>query len=377
MKKLLIILILLLILSNINDLETVNETRGVFISYIELSEYIKDYKEEDSKNNIDKMINNIKSYNLNTIILQVRVSSDAIYDSNIFPYSKYITNDGKSYDVLDYFIKEAHNSNLRLYAWINPYRVETTNNIDLITKGNPAYKYIGTDNIYISNGIYYNPAKKEVVNLIVDGVEEVLNYNIDGLLFDDYFYQNTNIDYNDYKKYLIKHPNISLEEYRLNNVNNLVKAVYSKCKEKNVKFGISPDGNIDNNYQKNMADIRSWMSEDNYIDFIIPQLYYGFNNEAKSYPKAIAEWQKLIRNDDLEMLIGLAAYKIGKEDIYAKGGRKEWIENNNILMKEVILARNINNYKGFVIFRYDNLFNKDTFTNNNTIEISNLKKVIK
>ena len=93
MKKLLIILILLLILSNINDLETVNETRGVFISYIELSEYIKDYKEEDSKNNIDKMINNIKSYNLNTIILQVRVSSDAIYDSNIFPYSKYITND--------------------------------------------------------------------------------------------------------------------------------------------------------------------------------------------------------------------------------------------------------------------------------------------
>ena len=377
MKKLLIILILLLILSNINDLETVNETRGVFISYIELSEYIKDYNEEVSKNNIKKMINNIKSYNLNTIILQVRVSSDAIYDSNIFPYSKYITNDGKSYDVLDYFIKEAHNSNLRLYAWINPYRVETTNNIDLITKDNPAYKYIGTDNIYISNGIYYNPAKKEVVNLIVDGVEEVLNYNIDGLLFDDYFYQNTNIDYNDYKKYLIKHSNISLEEYRLNNVNNLVKTVYSKCKEKNIKFGISPDGNIDNNYQKNMADIRSWMSEDNYIDFIIPQLYYGFNNEAKSYPKAIAEWQKLIRNDDLEMLIGLAAYKIGKEDIYAKGGRKEWIENNNILMKEVILARNINNYKGFVIFRYDNLFNKDTFTNNNTIEISNLKKVIK
>ncbi len=377
MKKLLIIFILLLILSNINDLETVNETRGVFISYIELSEYIKDYKEEDSKNNIDKMINNIKSYNLNTIILQVRVSSDAIYDSNIFPYSKYITNDGKSYDVLDYFIKEAHNSNLRLYAWINPYRVETTNNIDLITKDHPAYKYIGTDNIYISNGIYYNPAKKEVVDLIVNGVEEVLNYNIDGLLFDDYFYQNTNIDYNDYKKYLIKHSNISLEEYRLNNVNNLVKTVYSKCKEKNIKFGISPDGNIDNNYQKNMADIRSWMSEDNYIDFIIPQLYYGFNNEAKSYPKAIAEWQKLIRNDNLEMLIGLAAYKIGKEDIYAKGGRKEWIENNNILMKEVILARNINNYKGFVIFRYDNLFNKDTFTNNNTIEISNLKKVIK
>ena len=77
------------------------------------------------------------------------------------------------------------------------------------------------------------------------------------------------------------------------------------------------------------------------------------------------------------MLIGLAAYKIGKEDIYAKGGRKEWIENNNILMREVVLARNINNYKGFVIFRYDNLFNKDTFTSNNTIEISNLKKIIK
>ena len=77
---------LLIILLNIDknkDNEDVNEMRSIFISYIELSEYIKDKDYTTSKNNIDTMINNIKKFNLNTIILQVRISSDAIYSSKI------------------------------------------------------------------------------------------------------------------------------------------------------------------------------------------------------------------------------------------------------------------------------------------------------
>ena len=137
-----------------------------------------------------------------------------------------------------------------------------------------AYKHINKDNsIKIINGLEadaivnnhtydflcYNFNLEEVYNFCKQKYEtiekrqtkifnEVLNYNIDGLLLDDYFYQNTNIDYNDYKKYLIKHPNISLEEYRLNNVNNLVKAVYSKCKEKNIKLTNIDTYNIKKEY---------------------------------------------------------------------------------------------------------------------------------
>ena len=109
---------------------------------------------------------------------------DSIYKSNIYPWSSVISSyEGVApgYDVLDYFIKKAHERGILVYIWINPYRVRSSNNIDSITESNPAFKYIGTDTLYVNNGIYYNPAKKEVEDLIVSGVEEVVsNYKIDG-----------------------------------------------------------------------------------------------------------------------------------------------------------------------------------------------------
>ena len=380
MKKILLIsfLLALIILLNYKEKDKeseVEEVRGIFISYIELSKYVKN-KESISKKNIDKMIKNIKDYNLNTIILQVRSSSDSIYKSNIFPTSSYIVeNEGdKFYDVLDYFIKKSHENNIKLYAWINPYRVRTTNNIDSISIENPAYKYIGSDTLYINNGIYYNPSKVEVEKLILAGVDEVLEYNIDGLLFDDYFYPSSDIDIDDYKKYLKTNKKISLEKYHLNIVNRLIRKVYSKCRSKNIYFGISPEGNIENNYHKNYADVKRWMVEDDYIDFIMPQIYYGFKNSSKNYIDTVGEWENLNRKD---LLIALAFYKVGEEDWYAKNGKNEWIEDNNIIMKELILARNLKRYKGFSLFRYDNIFDEESYTLNSKEEINNLKRVLK
>lgn len=380
MKKILLITFLLVLIILLNHKEKdkeseVEEIRGIFISYIELSKYVKN-NESISKKNIDKMIKNIKDYNLNTIILQVRSSSDSIYKSNIFPTSSYIVeNEGdKFYDVLDYFIKKSHENNIKLYAWINPYRVRTTNNIDSISIENPAYKYIGSDTLYINNGIYYNPSKVEVEKLILAGVDEVLEYDIDGLLFDDYFYPSSDIDIDDYKKYLKTNKNISLDEYHLNIVNRLIRKVYSKCRSKNIYFGISPEGNIENNYHKNYADVKRWMVEDNYIDFIMPQIYYGFKNSSKSYIDTIGEWEKLNKKD---LLIALAFYKVGEEDRYAKNGKHEWIEDSNIIMKELILARNLKRYKGFSLFRYDNIFDEESYTLNSKEEINNLKRVLK
>lgn len=380
MKKILLItfLLALIILLNYKEKdkeEEVEEIRGIFISYIELSKYVKN-KESISKKNIDNMIKNIKNYNLNTIILQVRSSSDSIYKSNIFPTSSYIVeNEGdKFYDVLDYFIKKSHQNNIKLYAWINPYRVRTTNNIDSISIENPAYKYIGSDTLYINNGIYYNPSKVEVEKLILAGVDEVLEYNIDGLLFDDYFYPSSDIDIDDYKKYLKTNKNISLDEYHLNIVNRLIKKVYKKCRSKNIYFGISSEGNIENNYHKNYADVKRWMVEDDYIDFIMPQIYYGFKNSSKNYIDTVEEWENLNKKD---LLIALAFYKVGEEDRYAKNGKNEWIEDNNIIMKELILARNLKRYKGFSLFRYDNIFDEESYTLNSKEEINNLKRVLK
>ena len=369
MKKIIIIILflLVLILNIVREKEEI-EDRAIFISYIELNEYI-DSNIDKSKNNINKMIENIYDLKLNTIILQVRDNCNAIYDSKIF------TND-YDFDLLDYFIKESSKRNIKVIAWINPYRVKTNSNINSISINSPAYKYINTDTLYVNNGIYLNPSKKEVEDLIVDGVKEVLNYKIDGVLFDDYFYPSSDIDNIDYEKYIESNDYISKEEYHLNIINHMIKRVHSTCKDKNIPFGVSPDGNIDNNYNKNMADVRLWMKDTGYIDFIMPQIYYGFYNSTKAYTNVVKEWESLL-NNNIDLYVALAFYKVGIEDKYAKEGRDEWILNNNIIMREVILSRNLKNYRGFSLFRYDNVFDVEHYTNNSIEELNNLKKIIK
>lgn len=374
-----IIFLLLVFLYPEKKKEEINqETRAVFISYIELEEYIKKEDQTLSQRNIDKMIENIKENHLNTIILQVRPSSDAIYHSKIYPTSKYIVKEeGEAfYDVLDYFIKKAHQKNIKLIAWINPYRIRTTEEIESISKKNPAYFYLNTDTIYIKNGVFYNPSKEEVTNLIIEGVKELLEYEIDGLLMDDYFYPDDEIDQKDYEEYIKNNSYLTKEEYHLQIINQMIEKVHKECQKKEVKFGISPDGNIENNYQKHYADVRKWLNSNQYIDFIMPQIYYGFYNSTKDYTKVIKEWESLIKEDSIEFFIALAYYKIGLEDQYAKAGKEEWIQNNNIIMKEVILSRNRKNYKGFALFRYDSIFSR-TDCPNCIQELENLKKIIK
>ena len=378
MKKLLLFLFIILIIIILlipSKKEEEKEFRGIYISYIEISNYLNDKNENESKENIDKMINNIKKYHCNTIILHVRPSSDSIYNSKIFPISKYLSSSGTySYDVLDYFIKKSHQNNIKLYAWINPYRISTTNNVDEINKNHPAYKYLNTDTIYISSGIYFNPSKKEVEDLIVNGVKEIIKYKVDGILFDDYFYPSDDIDINDYKKI---DDNISLEEYHLKVVNHLIERVHDECKKNNIPFGISPDGNNDNNYHKNYADVKTWLSSDKYIDFIAPQLYYGFNNSTKPFINTLNEWNNLRKNHDIKFYPALAFYKVGKQDEYAKDGINEWINNNDIIMKQILYSRNINGYNGFILYRYDNIFNRDYYGSNSIEEINNVKKILK
>lgn len=380
MKKLAILLLLLATtLSNYKETTiSKEEIKGVFISYIELQEYIKRESEEESKQNINKMLKNVKDLNINTIILQVRSNCDAIYDSKIFPYSIYISDEEgkKTYDVLEYFLKEAHQKDIKVIAWINPYRIRTTEDTKTITEKSPAYQYLNTDTIYIKKGIFWNPSKKEVEELVIEGVKEVLNYSVDGILFDDYFYPGDDIDINDYE-IAAKDKGITLQEYHLQVINQMIEKVHKECQKKNIKFGISPDGNIENNYQKNYADVKKWLSSKNYIDFIMPQIYYGFYNSTKGYSKVIKEWESLLKNDDIDLLIALAFYKVGKEDHYAKEGRKEWVENDDIIMREVLLSRNLKNYKGFSLFRYDSIFKEDEYTLTTRFELENLKKIIK
>lgn len=356
------------------------EDRGIFISYIELSKYVKNNDNLKSMSNVDKMINNIYNMGFNMIILQVRSFSDAIYKSDLYPWSSSVSSSegiDPGYDVLKYFIEKAHEKGIKIYAWINPYRVRTTEDINSITDINPAFKYINTDTLYVGDGIFYNPSKKEVEEMVVKGVEEVVkNYDVDGVLFDDYFYPNSDIDIDDYEEYISKNEFMEIDEYHLIVINNMVKKVHEVCSKYNVSFGISPDGNINNNYTKVFADVKRWMNSSEYVDFIMPQIYYGFYNETQGFKKVIDEWSSLLLSDEIDLYIALAFYKVGSLDTWARIGADEWINNDNIIMREIILSRNLDKYKGFSLFRYDYLFNEEFYTTTTLKEIENMKKVL-
>ncbi len=358
------------------------EKRAVFISYIELGNNIRGKSESTMKKTIDNMLDTAKSYGFNMIILQVRSFSDAIYKSSIYPSSRSVVNtEGEvlPFDILKYFIKVAHQKDLELHAWVNPYRISNTKDINLISTSNPAYNMLNSTDVEVmDNGIYYNPASSKVESLILDGIEEIItNYDVDGIHFDDYFYPDSStIDSNEYNKALEKDRNLSLQEFRLNVISSLVKKTYNLIKDydKEILFGISPDGNIENNYNSNYVDTITFVTKEGYLDYIMPQVYYGFLNSIKPFEETIKSWNNLI-TIDIDLIPALAFYKSGNVDKYAKEGVNEWIEYNNIISREVMLSRSLSNYSGFAIFRYDSIFGNN-LTENAFLEKENLKNIL-
>ena len=356
------------------------EIRAIYFSYIELDDYIKDKDDNMQKENIKKILDNVNNSNFNRIILHVRPFSDSIYESSFYPISNSILNNLEEvpkYDILNYFITEAHSRNIKVDAWINPYRISNSKEISLLSNNSIYYKF--SDSKVTEKGIYLNPANKDVQKLIVDGVEEIVKkYDIDGIHFDDYFYPDKEIDLDSYSEYTKNGGKKNIDEYRLDNVKQLIKNVYSKIKSINKKilFGIAPEGNIDNCYNNSYLDVKEILSNDDYVDYIMPQIYFGFNNETRPYIKTLNEWNNMIKNNKIKLIPALAIYKSGKIDKYALSGKNEWINNSNIIKNEIIDARKVSNYKGFSLFSYNYLFNNDYQNETNKKEFTNLKELL-
>lgn len=342
--------------------EEQKEIRSVFFSYIEIKKYFLNQSEEQAKETVSQLLDFLKEKGWNLVLLQVRPFSDAIYPSKIYPSSSTIVeNEGDPlpYDFLKLFLEEAHQRKIDVHAWINPYRVRNVTDITTLSKDNPAFQYLGTNKVkgIEGKGIYYNPASEEVQDLIIRGIEELLeNYDIDGIHFDDYFYPSDDIDNQEYKEYQAV---MTKQEFHLMQVNRLIERVYETVhKKKGVLFGISPEGNIENNYEKNFADVKTWVQKEGYLDYIMPQIYYGFENEIKPFQKTIEEWHNLIQKD-VSFLPALALYKAGCADSYAKSGSLEWIANSDIIKREVEASRQLEKYRGFSIFRFDFLYDQN------------------
>lgn len=325
--------------------------KSVWITYYELEGMIKGKSEEEFRNIFSSVISELKELGFNTITVQVRPYADAIYPSQYFPSSSYVVdNQGEElpYDALKIICELAGNMNVE--AWINPYRVSQSDDFSSLADTNMAKSWQGTNNVIIyDKKIYFNPASSEVTQLIVNGVTELINnYDISAIHFDDYFYPTSDksIDKEDYKN---SKTDLSLSDWRRENVTNMVKAV-SKAINKKVKFGISPNANLSEDKNKLYADIEAWIN-DGIIDYVCPQIYYGFKNETMPFMFVTKKWLEL---SSVDTYIGLPLYKNGKKDEYAGSGKNEFLDSN-IIERQIEYLSKIDTVKGIYVFSYSSI----------------------
>jgi len=306
---------------------------------------------------ISEVVTKIKDNGFNTIYFHVRPYNDAYYKSEIFPPSNGWNGE---YDPLEAVLEKAHGQNMSVHAWVNPMRCQTTEEFENLDDKYKIKEWYQSKQEYISeaNGRWYlNPAYEEVRKYISDGVSELVqNYTVDGIHIDDYFYPTQDESFD--KTAFEQSGSEDVSDWRRENINLMVKSIYEAVKKENDKvlFGISPQGNIEINRNNLYANVLKWCGEKGYCDYIVPQLYYGFQNESKPFKETLLNWKEIVTEETVYLAAGVCTYKIGMEDKWAGTGKNEWIEDKNIPSRQVEFA--LDNGCGVAVYSFESLFDE-------------------
>lgn len=277
------------------------------------------------KNEMVKYLDVLQKNNFNAIYFQVRTMSDAFYKSSYEPWSSYLTGTrGKDpgWDPLAFVVEECHKRGMECHAWVNPYRFSTGSNWS--TAQDQALKSAGMLLAYTkSDGkttTILNPGLESVRKRIVDVCKEIIsNYDVDGLVFDDYFYPegiSVTSSAGDYDLWQKSGASMTFGDWRRNNVNQMVADVYKMVQQQKpyVRFGISPAGaactsaavaakhGIDRcpvasdwQYDGIFSDPVAWL-EAGTIDYISPQLYWKTNHKTNPFGPMTKWWSYVAKH---------------------------------------------------------------------------------
>lgn len=354
------------------------ETRAVWVA----TAYAIDYPAEPTtdattlKSRCDAILDAAQANGCNTVYLQVRPAADALYPSDLFPWSKYLTGSAGTapsdgFDPLAYWVEQAHARSMKLEAWVNPYRIcagqNAASDFAALPDSSPAKQH--PDWVVTCDGSYYfNPGLAEVRQLICDGVQEIVEtYDVDGVQFDDYFYPSTEFD--DADTYAAAATDLSRDDWRRDNVDQLVQMVHQTVQEhaKNTAcvFGISPSGiwrnkgvnafggsdtNGYEHYTSAYADSLTWI-KNGWIDYICPQIYWEIGDPAADFDTLARWWARQVDGTDVDLILGLAAYKIGDaqySDVWQTDGCAE-------IGRQIDLSREIDGISGCAVFSLRNM----------------------
>ncbi len=331
--------------------------------------------EADFREKIAMVLGNVVGDGFNTVMVQVRPYGDSLYPSDYYPAGRLavgVYGRDFTYDPFAIIVESAREKGLSVHAWINPMRAMTDEEIRLVDDrfliktwyNDPTLR---GDYLFLYEGRWYlNPAHAAVRDLITAGVAEILErYEVDGIHMDDYFYPSTdpNLDAASYMAFRAEGGKTALSDWRRDNLDALVSELYATVKAHDLStiFGISPSGVIDTVYHKQYADVYKWCREPGYIDYICPQLYFGFEHETADFVTMCELWQSMIKTDYVTLLIGLSFGKAAAgEDPYAGSGMYEWAENRDILVRALQHTTTLPACEGVIVFSYQHLFDLTT-----------------
>lgn len=269
---------------------------------------------EQQKAEAISMLDMLKDNNFNAAIFQIRPSADALYTSNIEPWSYFLTGETgtapyPSYDPLLFWIEEAHKRGLELHVWLNPYRAHHTNGgtVNKMSMANRMSDIV----VRLKNGMYwFDPANPKTQDHVSNVVKDIVKrYDIDAIHFDDYFYPyatyNKGADFPDYatwSAYQNSGGTLSRADWRRDNVNRFVERIYKEihAEKNNVRFGISPFGIWKPGYPAGIvgssqfdelyADAKLWLNK-GWVDYFSPQLYWPIDSKGQGFEALLNWWQ--------------------------------------------------------------------------------------
>ena len=259
------------------------------------------------------------SIGLNALILQVRTSTDALYESRLEPWSEYLTGtqgQHPGYDPLAVWLAECRKRGLELHAWFNPYRSRHSTAKSPVAATHVSRTHPEWVRQY-GDQLWMDPGEPQAAEHTLAVVRDLLSrYAVDGVHIDDYFYPypihdpatQKEVDFPDepsWQKYLAKGGSLSRHDWRRYNVNTLVQRLYALAHEvrPGTRVGVSPFGMPQpgmrpagisgfSQYDKLYADVELWLRE-GWMDYLAPQLYWPRAQTAQAFEPLLQAWRSL------------------------------------------------------------------------------------
>ncbi len=345
------------------------EMRSMWIAAIGV-----DFGSSTLKSVVDASVNASTQNNYTSICFHVRPMADALYKSNLAPWSSYASGTrGKApgYDPLQYTIDKAHAAGIEVYAWLNPYRWQNGASLTFNTSYDQEWKANGWA-MNNGNQTVLNPSIPEVRAHIVAIVKEIIeNYAVDGIIFDDYFYPNggytTGSDAVDYLLWQNSKSGLSFGAWRRDNINKMVQEVYEAIQsiKPDVRFGVAPAGiaganageygfpdrpaNTDDwQYNQIYSDPLAWFHYQS-LDFVSPQIYWSRSQENAPYEALAQWWSQCAGMSGRHMYVSQGPYQgfSNEENVAQIDINRKYTENNApgfIMFSQKSMTDNLNEY---------------------------------